>query len=263
MVRYTAERLIDKGCSIYIFKSAYKHKLEKLHTHDFTEIVFSTGGSVTHCVDGKRYSLRRGDMLVIAPESEHSYNAENSFSYVNICFCAPLPRNITPGKTSFFGADVKEIETLLRYMLSEGRDKKRGWEDISRGYLDIIFMKLRRIQSCDGGNAASYAKCREISKYIDEHLSEHITLSSLAEKMFYNPSYMSRFFKEKFGEGFSEYLIKRRIEAAKELLLRDEAPISEIAKAIGFETRSSFYAAFSKYMRCTPKEYRERKQKEP
>ena len=96
----------------------------------------------------------------------------------------------------------------------------------------------------------------ELSEYIDKNLNSKLTVSNLAAKCFYNPSYFSRAFKEKFGVSAVEYVTRKRLERALELLRNTDMPIDEICYSSGFSERSNFYHAFSKYIGGTPSDYR-------
>ena len=92
--------------------------------------------------------------------------------------------------------------------------------------------------------------------YIDNNLGEKLTLPSLAEKCFYNPSYFSRIFKEKFGISPVEYINRKRVRRAEELLSRTGMTVDEISAAVGFSDKRSCYYAFEKYNGGVPSEYR-------
>jgi two-component system response regulator YesN len=72
----------------------------------------------------------------------------------------------------------------------------------------------------------------------------------------YNPSYVSRFFKQATGTNLFEFINKARIGKAKELLEEGSRPIQEIAKAAGFDSPQYFATAFKKTTGMTPNEYR-------
>ena len=97
---------------------------------------------------------------------------------------------------------------------------------------------------------------RELSDYIDENLDMKLTLSHLASKCFYNPSYFSRVFKDKFGMTLTEYVSRKRVAYAGKLLLESDMSVDEISERAGFADRSGFYHTFSKYTGTTPSEYR-------
>jgi two-component system response regulator YesN len=100
---------------------------------------------------------------------------------------------------------------------------------------------------------------RELSAYIDENLGIRLTLTELPERCFYNPSYFSRIFKEKFGVSFVEYLTRKRLDCAIRMLTETNLTIDEISISVGFSDRSSMHHAFSKYLGQTPADYRKSK----
>ena len=72
-----------------------------------------------------------------------------------------------------------------------------------------------------------------------------------------SPNYFCRFFKKVTGLTFTQYLLNIRIDKAKELILKNNMPITDIAFTVGFENLGYFYRSFKKYTKHSPKEYRE------
>jgi YesN/AraC family two-component response regulator len=101
----------------------------------------------------------------------------------------------------------------------------------------------------------------ELIDYIDANIGEPLTLGSLAKKSFYNPSYFSRIFKQKFGVSLTDYIAKKRVDMAIELLANNDIPLDEIIRRCGFADRSSFYHSFSKYKGKAPSEFRSKTSK--
>ena len=94
--------------------------------------------------------------------------------------------------------------------------------------------------------------------YIDNNLDSKLTLNDLAQKCFYNPSYFSRIFKEKFKISFVEYITQKRLARAIELLKNTDVSVSDVGQRVGFSDNKSFYHAFSRYYHCTPSQYRKK-----
>lgn len=94
-------------------------------------------------------------------------------------------------------------------------------------------------------------------KYIQEHFFEEITLNKLSEILYVHPTHLSRLFKEKTGENFIDYLIKVRVDKAKELLGDLSYKIYDIAGMIGYESPGYFSRTFKEIVGLTPKEYRD------
>ncbi|RIX59250.1 helix-turn-helix domain-containing protein [Paenibacillus nanensis] len=96
-----------------------------------------------------------------------------------------------------------------------------------------------------------------ICQFIEDHLSEDLSLVRLAEIHFFNPSYLSRFFKQEFGMNVSEYIDKCRLRKAKEMLRNHEWKVRDVASAVGYEAAHSFTRFFKKMTGLTPQEYRD------
>ncbi|KAA8786943.1 two-component system response regulator YesN [Paenibacillus sp. 4624] len=84
---------------------------------------------------------------------------------------------------------------------------------------------------------------------------EELTLHTLAERLYVNPSYLSRLFKKEEGKSFSEYVLKRSMEYAKELLLNG-VKVYDAAEAAGYRDVSYFAKVFRKYWGVAPSEFK-------
>lgn len=98
----------------------------------------------------------------------------------------------------------------------------------------------------------------QLRTFIEEHLSEDLSLVRLAEYTHFNPSYLSRLFKQESGVNLSEYIEERRVKKAQELLKQPELKIAEIGAMVGYVSPHSFARFFKKMTGLAPQEYRER-----
>ena len=94
------------------------------------------------------------------------------------------------------------------------------------------------------------------TRYLQEHLSEEISLAVLAEKFHLNPQYISQLFKSEIGVGFLAYLTNVRMENAKRLLLSTDLSVAEVADRSGYADYRVFTKAFKKAENVTPSQYR-------
>ena len=93
-------------------------------------------------------------------------------------------------------------------------------------------------------------------KYIDSNYAENISLNGIAAIVGFEASYFSKIFKQHFGESFSGYLAKVRIEAAKTLLTDSRIKITQIPAMIGLANFSNFSKQFKTHTNYLPSEYR-------
>lgn len=97
---------------------------------------------------------------------------------------------------------------------------------------------------------------KNAKEYVAKHFSENITLSSVADELHVNPSYLSMLFRQVTGITFKEYINRIRVEEAERLLSNTDYPIIEIAVACGYSDQSYFTKVFKKYTGLTPRQYR-------
>ena len=95
-------------------------------------------------------------------------------------------------------------------------------------------------------------------KIIDYNYCTTISVERIAEHLSVDPSYFSRRFAQKIGVSPKRYIIKKRIERAKELLCSTDAGVFEIANSVGYEDQFYFYKIFKKYTNLSPSEYRKK-----
>lgn len=95
-----------------------------------------------------------------------------------------------------------------------------------------------------------------IQAYMTENYHQDLSLVSVADKVFLNPVYLSRLFKQHLGLNFSEYLTSIRIEKAKQLLQQGEYQIHEISEKTGYRNSKYFSRVFRQITDCSPSEYR-------
>ena len=95
-----------------------------------------------------------------------------------------------------------------------------------------------------------------VTRYMQEHLAEEISLSVLAETFHLSAQYISQLFKSEIGVGFLAYLTSIRMEQAKKLLLSTPLSIAEVSEQSGYGDYRVFTKTFKKSEGVTPSQYR-------
>lgn len=103
------------------------------------------------------------------------------------------------------------------------------------------------------------AKINKAMVYIDTHYAEPVRLAGLAAQLGVHPDYLSRRFKVEVGMRLHDYLLWRRLERAKYLLLSSPMSVKHIGDAVGFSNPEVFSRAFKRAAGCSPRAYRNRK----
>ncbi|WP_199615895.1 response regulator transcription factor [Paenibacillus alkalitolerans] len=95
-------------------------------------------------------------------------------------------------------------------------------------------------------------------QYVSANLDQRIGLEEVAEYLHLNASYFSRLFKKERGETFIEYVIRTKMERAKELLDQTAHPVAKICEMLGYDNQSYFIKLFKGCTGVTPNDYRNR-----
>ncbi len=101
-------------------------------------------------------------------------------------------------------------------------------------------------------------KLKEVIDYIQENISKKLTQAELSRLLHMSPHYFATLFKQSMGMTPYQYVMKCRIEKAKQLLLKPDFTIVEISGEVGFQNQSHFTRVFRQYTKTTPKVFRDR-----
>src|SRR5262249_10099957 len=99
-------------------------------------------------------------------------------------------------------------------------------------------------------------KLRRVTEFIDENLEYDLTLAEIAEMAELSPFHFARSFKQATGSTPIQFLMQRRVDFAKRLLVESEFQIVEFGLRAGFKNQSHFTTLFRKVTSMPPKAYR-------
>ncbi|GIO13267.1 hypothetical protein J19TS2_28220 [Cohnella xylanilytica] len=123
------------------------------------------------------------------------------------------------------------------------RDKIRAWLESSTA--EIAAYQARRRKS------SRHQFVETLLRIAQEEIDQEVTLHTAAERLFVNPSYLSRLFKQEMGQTFSAYVLELKMEKAK-AALSDGAKVYDAARMVGYRDVSYFTKVFRKYWGVTP-----------
>ncbi len=151
-----------------------------------------------------------------------------------------------------------EMETAynLSDIYIQNIDKCTNTEEINELHKELIEDYAKRMQIIQKTN--QYPKTIMIClDYIYDNLHTKISLEKLAETVGLAPTYLSKLFHKEVGMTISAYILKKRIEAAENMLKYSEYSCTEISNYLCFSSESHFIQVFKKTTGFTPKQYRE------
>ncbi|HEU5199468.1 MAG TPA: AraC family transcriptional regulator [Ktedonobacterales bacterium] len=102
----------------------------------------------------------------------------------------------------------------------------------------------------------THQQTRRVLEYVQAHLSETLSLETLAQQTGYTPYHFTRLFRQGTGESPHQFVLRLRIEQARRLLAETSLPLAEIAAACGFAHQSHLTQVFKRHLGLTPRAYR-------
>ena len=116
---------------------------------------------------------------------------------------------------------------------------------------------VRRLDRHPGRGLSSRVLRRAV-EYVEENLAGDLSLAEIAGAANMSPYHFSRLFKESVGSPPHRYVVARRVERAKELLLGTDLPIAEVARGVGFSGQSHLHFHVKRLLGATPASLRSR-----
>ena len=242
------------------------------HYHEFCKILMLVSGQGSYFVDGRRYQLSPGDIVLIGSRSVHKPELSEGVAYERIIlYVSPeyLQRMSTPecDLRSVFSGEKghvlrpKEQRRKALFSMAAALERDIGSDAFGRDILsqaDLLRLVVELGRSMADPAAdlprPSTTKNRrilEIMEYLDRNLSEEIDIDRLAERFFISKFYMMRLFQKETGTTIYGYLTQKRLLKARELMASGMRA-TESCYACGFHSYSSFTRAFGKYFGTTP-----------
>ena len=151
--------------------------------------------------------------------------------------------------------DFSYCREALRLKITDYILKPVNYEEFG-ACIDNLKIALFRQQLPQEETQGEERPIMAITRYLQEHLSEDISLSVLAEEYHLSAQYISQLFKSEIGVNFLAYLTNIRMERAKKLLLSTALSIGEISEQLGFGDYRVFTKVFKKSEGVTPSQYR-------
>ena len=151
--------------------------------------------------------------------------------------------------------DFAYCREALRLQITDYILKPVNYEEFGT-CIDNLKIALFQRRTSEEDSPQEERTIQGITRFLQEHLVEEVSLSVLAEEFHLNPQYISQLFKSEIGVNFLAYLTNIRMEHAKKLLLTTSLSIAEVSEQSGYGDYRVFTKVFKKNEGVTPSQYR-------
>ncbi len=230
----------------------------EIRTH-YLFVLVNKGNAVLY--RDKEITFGKHDLLIMLPNERIHYKAleDWSISWLGLYgetvdkFVKIL--GISPDNPIIHISLYNELYSIMEKIYTISKDLSLSAKFSATGLIYEFFSILVQNANIRKDNINSIKTALRI---IDYNYSSPITVEQIAKRVSLNPSYFSRVFTERVGLPPKQYLLKKRLERATELLNETNASIFEIANSVGYDDQLYFSRIFKKYIGVSPFEYRKK-----
>ena len=237
MEAYIVKELLHY-CSVTLKSQTHIEKAP-IPYYDFT---FVLKGEMTYAVDGKTYVLKENDAILIKPGSvRERFKTPNIAKYVSYNFTV-FDDSVMPQKTylkDVISHDIRQITSI--FSASHISNIYSSKEKVIN-LLNYILLEIKDILNFDSNNKHIIT----IIKYINEHITEPISLNTVSNYVNLSKEYTSYIFKNETGKTVTEYINERKLFIAKEMVLGTNYSLVSISERLGYDNYSYFSKMFKK-----------------
>ena len=229
-------------------------------------IVVEGSGKLTY--GGKEYSLPLGDCVFIDCEKPYSHTTDEhnlwTLRWVHF-YGASMPEIYKKyyergGRPIFSPASTDELDKAWSFLMTVAAGSDYMRDMLINQHLSTL-LTLIMSESWHPEDQENLPKKKSliipVKEYLDQNYGEKITLDGLATQFYINKYYLTKTFKEQYGQSITTYLLNLRITRAKHLLRFTDKSVEEIGIECGLGAAHYFSQTFKKVEGVLPPTYRE------
>ena len=248
------------------------------HYHDFYKIVIFISGKVTYLIEGKAYELNPYDILFINRNDIHKSEIAGSEIYERIILwmnsefldiessessklkkCFQITSESKSKLMRLKKGDLAALKESLAKLESTCSSAAFGSDVLMKAlFIELLIYLNRYCLSQENINITSGVSFDEtissILDYINDNLSEDLSLDMVASKFYLNKYYLMHRFKNQTGYSLHSYILKKRLMKAN-LLMKGGCSVGDVCAQCGFGDYSNFIRAYKKMYGMPPKKH--------
>lgn len=256
---------------------------DKTYTHVVPELTYFTNGKAVYEIEELKYEVCAGNVFCLPAGVKHKVEKiEEPLEFINIWFDVQLldlfDKVLIERSEHLFQAIsanhlyklqnddmyIVQIKRVINEIFKESEGKNTAYFQIVKSQLGILVALLLRIYgiTLDADMVVGdkrYVYIEKSMEYINDNIGEKFTLTHLADLAHMSPRYYCTFFKKVNGISPWEYITRKKIVMAQEILSSTDKTIIEVAFECGFNTAANFNRAFKKHVGYTPSEFKKGK----
>ena len=236
-------------------------EMDKKKTSVSYRLLYFRAGSCEITLDGNTFILRSGDICFLCPGTPYitkplcPNQVANFYFTVNdqdaACTFTDYPLLNRP-----FVASCQEATKLLEQIIEESIFTKPLHQKQEDLLLTMSINAIIRSQTQIQNALTPSAKMQKICLYVDNHLTEALTVASLANAFSYHPTYLNTLFRRYLGKSAHDYIIQQKLKGVSHMLCTTDLSVAEIAQLYNFSDSSHLARVYRKWTGKSPRQKR-------
>lgn len=239
-------------------------RITRKNGYPLHQLIFSRNGSGILFTQEGTFRIEEGDYFYLPPNQSHQYESTCEqwstqwlqFGGANIesVLTALKLHKITHVQVK----NILKLTALFQQLEStlQGNTPLKNY--IASGQLYEFLLFLHQNTELNAHTKNENSLLSSVIEHIDDNYFKNLSLENLSELVGITPQHLCKVFKETLALRPFEYIIKRRLQEAKKLLIGTNLPIKTIALKVGYEDSSYFAMHFKRYEGVTASMYRGR-----
>lgn len=238
----------------------------KMHAHDSHEIICFLSGDAEYFVEGNRYNMQRGDLMLMRKSESHNLILRSNATYERyvVNFDLPFLAEIDPDRQLLRALEGRPLGKFNHYSAALFPDnhwvyyfKKMNQCSNEQGRLAYLLSLLQELaESFEIVKAAKQQEGTDlvagVVSYINQNLTGELSLSLLCDRFYISKAHLNRIFKQSTGSTVWRYILIKRLLLARELLISGKEP-KDVYILCGFQDYTTFFRAYKKQFGVSPK----------
>ena len=248
------------------------------HNHDGYEMTLLLNGELALYNEGDGAVLKRGDIVLLDEFEFHRAQllSNDTYDRIVINFKKPKIKELSTEKTDllkcfrlrdgskinvihFEEEDIEKYADIAVRLRDALGDKKFGADILADAALTELLVLVNRVGTRTDTPAYEGILPEVVAKafnYIEAHIADDLSLSTIEKELKYNGTYISRCFKQTLGISLQKYIIAKRISVAQKMLKEGDTAYN-VCFLAGFSNYSNFSRTFRQHIGMSPREYRD------
>lgn len=268
---------LNEDFMFFKLKDQKKTEIE-FHYHDFNKIIIFLSGDVTYIIEGKSYTLKPWDILLVGRNDVHQPIISPNTAYERIilwlnpyfldahkkdnadlqsCFSLATERKMNMIRLN--KADIPSLKQTLDDLEEAINDSSFGSEILKNSLFIQLMVKINRLffgmdikKKLE--DIRYDTRIENILTYIKNNLENELSIDLISKEFYLNKYYLMHLFKKETGYTLYNYIQKKRIIMASDYI-KSGLQAGDVCSLCGFGDYSTFVRSFKKEFSLSPKQY--------